>query len=77
MELIPLSPLVFLLAAMAEPLAGALGIVVACTTLGGGIAHYGAILTRKSKADVERITGLGFFIGVVTGVAVAIFAVLH
>jgi uncharacterized protein involved in exopolysaccharide biosynthesis len=46
-------------------------------TLGGGIAHYRVILARKSKDDIEQITGLGFFIGVVTGAGVALFAVFH
>lgn len=72
MELIPLSPLVSLFAALAEPLAGALAAIVGCTTLVGGMGHYGAVLTRKSKSKIEQMTGLGFFIGLAVGLAVVL-----
>jgi hypothetical protein len=77
MELIPLSPLVSLLAVLAEPLAGALAIIVGCTTLGGGLAHYGAVLMGKSKLAVERTTAFGFFIGAAIGVAATLLALFY
>jgi hypothetical protein len=62
MELITLSPL-SLLGVLAEPLAGALAVVVGCTTLAGGVGHYVGVLMGKSKTEIERMTAAGFFIG--------------
>ncbi len=61
MELIPLSPLVSLFSVLAEPLAGALAVIVGCTTLLGGVGHYSGVLLQKPKARVEAMTGAGFF----------------
>ena len=63
MGLIPLSPLVSLLGVLAEPLAGALAMMVGCTTLAGGLGHYSGVLMGKSKTEIERMTGIGFFVG--------------
>jgi hypothetical protein len=61
MEPIPISPLVPLLAVFAEPLASALAIIVGCTTILGGVGHYGGVLMGKPKTQVEYMTGAGFF----------------
>lgn len=76
MELIPLSPLVSLLTALAEPLAGAVAMVVGGTTLGGGVGHYGGVLAGKSKANVERMTAVGFFVGLTVSSLIVLVALL-
>lgn len=58
---------------LTEPLAGALAVLVGCTTLMGGAAHYGSVLAGKRKQDVERMTGAGFFIGMVFGIGFLLF----
>jgi hypothetical protein len=42
--------------------------ILGFTGLFGGAAHYGAILARQKKAEVDRATALGFFIGSGLGV---------
>jgi hypothetical protein len=70
MELTPLAPLVSLLAAFAEPLASALAVVVGCTTILGGVGHYGGVLMGKPKTQVEYMTGAGFFAGLTVSILV-------
>lgn len=41
--------------------------LISFTGLFGGAAHYGAILTNRTKTEVERATAYGFFIGFVLG----------
>jgi hypothetical protein len=55
---------------------GAVAILVGFTGLCGGTAHYGAILFRLPKPDVERVTGIGFFVGLVAGVSVLLIEAL-
>jgi hypothetical protein len=69
-------PMAFLSGLLAEPLASAVGILVGFTTLMGGAAHYGSILTGQSKHTVEYYTGMGFFSGMIIGTVVAFFALL-
>ena len=76
MALIPISPLVSLFG-LAEPLAGALAVMVGCTTLGGGLAHYGAVLMGKPKFAVERTTAFGFFIGAAIGAVATLLSLLQ
>jgi hypothetical protein len=58
---------------LTDPIASALAVLVGCTTLIGGAAHYGSILAGKSKRDVEFMTGVGFFIGMVCGTGSLLF----
>lgn len=44
-------------------LTGAAAVLVACTGLFGGSAHYGSILLGRSRLKIERATALGFFTG--------------
>jgi hypothetical protein len=44
-------------------LSGAVAALVGFTGLFGGAAHYGAILSGRTKAETERATALGFFAG--------------
>ena len=69
----PVSPVASILGLLAEPLASALAVLVGCTTLIGGAAHYGSVLAGKRKRDVERMTGAGFFIGMVFGIGFLLF----
>lgn len=41
--------------------------LISFTGLFAGAAHYGAILTNRTKPEVERATAYGFFIGFVLG----------
>jgi hypothetical protein len=72
MDLIPLSPLVSLLGALAEPLAGALAVVVAGSTLAGGVGHYSGLLMGKPKADVDLMTAIGFFGGLTVSLLIVL-----
>jgi hypothetical protein len=76
MDLILLPPLLSLLGVLAEPLASALALVIACTTLAAGFAHYAAVLAGKSKARIERMTGFGFFFGICVGAFAVLVALL-
>ena len=76
MDLIPLSPLVSLLAVFAEPLAGAVAMMVSGTALGGGVGHYGGVLAGKSKTDIERMTSVGFFVGLTVSVLIVLVLLL-
>ena len=62
---------------LAEPIASALAVLVGCTTLMGGAAHYGSVLAGKRKRDVEVMTGVGFFIGMVFGIGFLLFDAIH
>ena len=46
--------------------------ILAFTGLFGGAAHYGAILARQKKDEVDRATALGFFIGIGLGVLILV-----
>lgn len=46
--------------------------LVAFTGLFGGASRYAAVLSGRSRTEVERATGLGFF----AGFAIAILVVL-
>jgi hypothetical protein len=70
-----LQPTAFLTGLLGEPLAGGIAILVGLTTLFGGAAHYGAVLVRQPKRTVEYATGLGFFTGMVIGIALLIFTI--
>jgi hypothetical protein len=72
MNLIPLAPLTSLLAGLAEPLASALAIVAGCTTILGGVGHYGGVLMRKPRNQVEYMTGAGFFAGLTVSVLIVL-----
>jgi hypothetical protein len=76
MELIPLSPLVSLLGAVAEPLAGAVALVVGCTTLIAGVGHYAGVLMEKSKTEIERMTAAGFFAGLTVSFLIVLVALI-
>ena len=44
-------------------LSDAVAVLVGCTGLFGGAAHYVAVLAGRSEREVERATGFGFFFG--------------
>jgi len=50
-----------------ESLSGVATTLLALTGLFGGSAHYGAILARRGRAEVEYATGLGFFVAIGSG----------
>jgi hypothetical protein len=52
-------------------------VLVGFTTLFGGAAHYGSVLARQPKHTIEYLTGLGFFTGIIIGIAVLIFAIIQ
>lgn len=52
---------------LTENLSDAATAILAFTGLFGGAAHYAAILARQKKAEVDRATALGFFIGIGLG----------
>jgi hypothetical protein len=51
-------------------LSGAVAALLGFTGLFGGAAHYAAILAGRTKAEVERATGVGFFFGAALGALV-------
>lgn len=51
-------------------LSGAVAALVGFTGLFGGAAHYSAILAGRTKAEIERATAFGFFVGFGLGVLV-------
>lgn len=44
-------------------LSGAVAVLIGVTGLFGGAAHYTAVLVGRSEREVERATGIGFFLG--------------
>lgn len=44
-------------------LSGAVAALIGFTGLFGGAAHYAAVLANRSEREVERATGIGFFLG--------------
>lgn len=50
-----------------ENLSGLATTLLALTGLFGGSAHYGAILARRGRAEVEYATALGFFVAIGSG----------
>jgi hypothetical protein len=50
-----------------DELSGAVAVVLGCTGILGGAAHYGATLAGRSRQKVEFITALGFFGGILFG----------
>lgn len=53
-----------------DALAGAGATLLGFTGLFGGAAHYGAILSGRTKPAIERVTAVGFFFGFGLGVLV-------
>jgi hypothetical protein len=53
---------------LTDALSGAIAALVGFTGLFGGAAHYGSILTGRTKAETERATALGFFVGFGLGI---------
>jgi hypothetical protein len=53
-----------------QTLSGAVTALIGFTGFFGGAAHYAAILAGRSKRDVERATGFGFFFGCALGALV-------
>jgi len=73
----PVPPVPSILGLLAEPIASALAVLVGCTTLIGGAAHYGSVLARRRKRDVDLMTGVGFFIGMVFGIGALLIDAFH
>lgn len=46
-----------------DALSGAVAALIGFTGLFGGAAHYAAVLAGRSEREVERATGIGFFLG--------------
>lgn len=46
-----------------DALSGAAAALIGFTGLFGGAAHYAAVLAERSEREVERATGIGFFLG--------------
>ena len=46
-----------------DALSGAVATLIGFTGLFGGAAHYAAVLADRSEREVERATGVGFFLG--------------
>jgi len=46
-----------------DALSGAVAALIGFTGLFGGAAHYAAVLADRSEREVERATGIGFFLG--------------
>jgi hypothetical protein len=60
-----------------DALSGGVAVVVGFTGLFSGAAHYGAVLVNRSAQDVERMTGFGFFTGLLAGtIAIVLDALL-
>jgi hypothetical protein len=63
----PLLPKMPLAGLLIDVLSGAVAVLLGCTSLLGGAAHYGAVLANRSEREIERATGFGFFLGAVIG----------
>lgn len=50
-----------------DALSGAVAALIGFTGLFGGAAHYAAVLADRSEREVERATGIGFFLGFALG----------
>lgn len=48
-------------------LSGAVAALIGFTGLFGGAARYAAVLAGRSEREVERATGIGFFLGFALG----------
>ncbi len=48
-------------------LSGAVAVLIGLTGLMGGAGRYGAILRGKTPSEIDRMTALGFFIGLGVG----------
>lgn len=55
-----------------DELSGAIAALLGFTGLFGGAAHYAAILAGRGKAEVERATAFGFFVGFGLGILVLV-----
>ena len=52
---------------LTDALSGAVAALLGFTGLFGGAAHYSAVLAGRSEREVERATGVGFFLGFALG----------
>lgn len=50
-----------------DALSGAVAALIGFTGLLGGAAHYAAVLASRSDREIERATGIGFFLGFALG----------
>lgn len=55
-----------------DELSGAVAALIGFTGLFGGATHYAAILAGRAKAEVERATAFGFFLGFGLGILVLV-----
>ena len=46
-----------------DAISGAAASLIGFTGLFGGAAHYAAVLAGRTKSEIERATGVGFFLG--------------
>jgi hypothetical protein len=46
-----------------EATSDAAALALASTGLIGGGAHYAAVLRRQTEGEIERVTAIGFFVG--------------
>ncbi len=53
-------------------LSGAVAALVGFTGLLGGGAHYAAILSGRTKQEIERATAIGFFVGFGLGMVILV-----
>ncbi len=54
---------------LADFISGGIANLVGLTGLLAGAAHYGAILAGLPPRKIERVTGIGFFVGAGLGFA--------
>lgn len=57
---------------LTNPLSGAVAALVGFTGLFSAAAYYAAVLAGRLEREVERATGIGFFIGFAIGVLVLV-----
>jgi hypothetical protein len=57
-------------------LSGATAILLGCTGLFGGAAHYASVLADRKGREIERATAYGFFIGFGLGALVLLLDAL-
>ena len=50
-----------------DTLSGAVAVLVGFTGLFGGAAHYGTVLANRPEHEIEKATGIGFFLGASLG----------
>lgn len=57
-------------------LSGAVAVLLGCTGLFGGAAHYAAVLVGRKEREIERTTAYGFFVGFGLGALVLLIDAL-